>query len=185
MMKPKIQGTKVVFGPCRLSYAHLLEKYVPKDNAGQGKYMTSVLIPKDEKETIKAIEAAIEEAKKTGLTSKWGGKLPKKYDHPLRNGDDKEDNPEYAGHFYITAKTDSRPGIVNMKREPIVDEEEVYSGMWAYVSVNAFPYNTNGNGVSFSLHNVMKFKDDERFGGGRDTAENDFTDLDTEDDDDL
>lgn len=187
MMTPKVQGTKVVFGPVRLSYCHLFERYVPEGtDAADAKYMTSALIPKEEKETIKAIEAAIEAAKKDGLNSKWGGKLPKKLDHPLRDGDDKEAHPEYDGHYYITAKTSSRPGIVDMKKEPIVDEEEVYSGMWAYISVSAYAYGKNGNnGVSFFLNNVMKFKDDERFGGGRDTAENDFADLDIEDDDDL
>ncbi len=65
MITPKIiSETKVVFGPCRLSYTHVFNKYAPDGNAEDGKYMTNVLIPKSEKETIKAVQTAIEAAKK-------------------------------------------------------------------------------------------------------------------------
>ena len=29
MITPKVNDTKVVFGPCRLSYTHVFQKYVP------------------------------------------------------------------------------------------------------------------------------------------------------------
>ena len=171
MIEPIVKGTKVVFGPCRLSYTHLFSKYV--------------LIPKKEKATIKAIEAAIEAAKKEAITAKWGGKEPKKIDLPLRDGDDKEDDAVYENMFYVNAKASTRPGIVDKNKAPIVDEDEIYSGVWAYVSVTFYGYDVNGNrGIACGLNNIMKFKDDERF-GGRASAENDFADLDTEDDDDL
>lgn len=176
----------MVFGPCRLSYTHLFTKYAPDGDAENGKYMTNVLIPKDEKETVKAIQSAIEAAKKAGIVSKWDGKEPKKLDLPLRDGDtDKEDDEIYADNFFVNAKSSTRPGIVDKKRVPIVDEDEVYSGMWAVISVTFFPYNVSGNkGVACGLNNVMKFKDDERL-GGRASAESDFGDLDMEDDEDL
>lgn len=78
MITPIVKDTKVVFGPVRLSYTHVFNKFVPDGDASNGKYMTNVLIPKDEKETIKAIQQAIETAKKAGIVSKWGGKEPKK-----------------------------------------------------------------------------------------------------------
>ena len=58
----KNEGKTVVFGPCRLSYTHLFSKYSPDGDPDNGKYMTNVLIPKDEKETVKALKAAIEAA---------------------------------------------------------------------------------------------------------------------------
>lgn len=77
MKDPKIVNeTKVVFGPCRLSFTHVFNKYSP-NGEGEGKYMTNVLIPKSEKKTIKALDQAIEAAKKAGVVSKWGGKEPK------------------------------------------------------------------------------------------------------------
>lgn len=184
MIKPKVTDTKVVFGPCRLSYTHVFNKYNPDGDTADGKYMTNVLIPKGEKETIKALEDAIEAAKKAGIVSKWGGKEPKKLDMPLRDGDEKDDE-NYDGHLFVNAKSGTRPGIVDKNRVPIVDEEEVYSGVWAIVSVSFFAYDKNGNkGVACGLNNIMKFKDDEHF-GGRVSAESDFADIDAEDDEDL
>ena len=46
MIEPKVKDTKVVFGPCRLSYTHVFNKYTPDGDASTGKYMTNVLIPK-------------------------------------------------------------------------------------------------------------------------------------------
>lgn len=182
----KNEGRTVVFGPCRLSYTHLFSKYSPDGDPDNGKYMTSVLIPKDEKETVKALKDAIEAAKRTGMVSKWGGKEPKKLDLPLRDGDtDKEDDDVYANHFFINAKATTRPGVIDRDKSPIVDEEEMYSGVWAVVSVTFFPYDVSGNrGVAVGLNNVMKFKDGERL-GGRSSAESDFAEIDMEDDEDL
>ncbi len=187
MIDPKIVNeTKVVFGPCRLSFTHVFQKYSP-DGTGEGKYMTNVLIPKSEKKTVKALEDAIEAAKKAAITSKWGGREPKKIDQPLRDGDDKDDEV-YADHFYLNAKCNTRPGVVDRKGTPIVDEEEVYSGVWAMVSVTFYGYDVSGNrGIACGLNNIMKYKDDDRL-GGRVSAAADFggiTEIDDEEDDDL
>lgn len=186
MIEPKvINETKVVFGPCRLSYTHVFEKYSPDGN-GEGKYMTNVLVPKSEKKTVEAINGAIEAARKAGVVAKWGGKEPKKIDLPLRDGDDRDDEV-YAGHFYLNAKSNTRPGVVDRKKVPITDEEEVYSGVWAVMSVTFYAYDVSGNrGVACGLNNIMKFKDDDHL-GGRVSAESDFCgmDFDDEDDDDL
>jgi len=183
-MKDPIQmGTKVIFGPCRLSYTHLFEKYTP-EGGGEGKYMTNVLIPKSEKKTVAALEKAIDEAKKAGIVGKWGGKEPKKLELPLHDGNDKEDEA-YDDCYYVNAKCSTRPGIVDRNKAAITDEEEIYSGVWAYVSVTFFAYDVNGNkGIACGLNNVMKFKDDERL-GGRVSAEADFADIDDDDDDDM
>ncbi len=60
MIKPIVKETKVVFGPCRLSYTHVFNRYNPDGPEAEGKFMTNVLIPKSEKETIKAIQNAID-----------------------------------------------------------------------------------------------------------------------------
>lgn len=184
MITPKVTETKVVFGPCRLSYTHVFNKYNPDGDAADGKFMTVVLIPKTEKQTIKALEQAVEAATKSGITSKWGGREPKKLQLPLRDGEEKDDE-NFSGHMFINAKSSTRPGIVDKNKAPIVDEEEIYSGVWAIVSVTFYAYDTNGNrGIACGLNNIMKFKDDEHL-GGRVSAESDFADIDMEEDDDL
>lgn len=185
MITPTIKDTKVVFGPCRLSYTHVFTKYAPDGDTDNGKYMTNVLIPKSEKQTVKALQQAIEAAKKAGIVSKWGGKEPKNLEMPLRDGDTDKDDEVYEGCYFLNAKSSTRPGICDKNKAPIVDEEEIYSGVYAYVSVSFYPYDKNGNrGVACGLNNIMKFKDGERL-GGRTSAENDFADIDAEDDEDL
>lgn len=171
MITPKVNESRVVFGPCRLSYTHLMSRYAP--DGGDGKYMTNVLIPKTEKETIKAIQQAISAAKQSAIVSKWNGKEPKKIDLPLRDGDEKDDEM-YAGHYFLNAKSSRRPGVVDKQCNPIMDEDDVYSGMWAVLSVTFYGYDVSGNrGIACGLNHVMKFKDDEHL-GGRSSAESDF-----------
>lgn len=65
--------TKVVTGTVRLSYANVWE---PKSiNGGAEKYSVSVIISKDDKKTIDAINAAVDAAIEEGL-AKFGGKKP-------------------------------------------------------------------------------------------------------------
>ena len=184
MITPKVNDTKVVFGPCKLSYTHVFNKYSSDGADEKGKYQTNVLIPKNEKETVKALQAAIEAAKKAAIVSKWGGKEPKKLEMPLHDGDDKDDEI-YEDMWYVNAKCNTRPGIVDKDMNPITDEEEIYSGVWCYVSVSFFGYDVNGNrGIACGLNHLMKFKDDYKL-GGRESVESDFGDLDFDDDDDL
>ena len=64
--------TKVITGVnTRLSYFHGWEPV--SVNGGAEKYSVSVLIPKNDKETINAINAAIDAAIEEGI-SKFGGK---------------------------------------------------------------------------------------------------------------
>lgn len=183
MITPKVTDTKVVIGPCRLSYTHVFEKHSFDGDEKNAKYSTSILIPKKETETVNAINAAIEAAKKAAIT-KLGGKCPKNFSTPLMDGDERDDEV-YHGHWYLNAKCSTRPGIVDRNKAPIVDEEEIYSGVWTIVSVTFFGFDVNVNkGVACGLNNIMKFKDDEKL-GGRVSAECDFADIDNEDDEDL
>lgn len=176
------QDTKVVTGEVRLSYVHLFEKYA--QNEGQDpKYSCVILVPKKDRATIKAIREAQRAALENGKTSKFGGKVPSNWKNTFRDGDeddavDHERNPEYAGHMFMTVSATQQPGIVDRSVQPILDSREVYSGMYARVSINAFPFNTQGNkGVSFGLNHVQKLRDGEPL-GGRSRAEDDFEELD-------
>ena len=61
----KQNNTKVVTGIVRLSYANVWE---PKSiNGGDPKYSCSIIIPKSDKETVDAINAAIDCAIKEGM----------------------------------------------------------------------------------------------------------------------
>lgn len=166
-MQPKsITPTKLCIGPFRLSYAYLTHKF--ESGVGEPKYMANVLIPKTDKASLEAIKKAIKAATEDGLKSKWGGKMPRRLDSPLRDGDEKEPAAaEYEGMYYMNPKSSKRPPVVGKDKTPIVDDEDIYSGMWANVIVSFWPYSASGNnGIGVGLEAVQKVKDDEHFGGG-------------------
>ena len=56
-------------------------------------------------------------------------------------------------------------------------EDELYSGCYGAVTVNLFPYSSNGNvGVGVGLNNIIKTEDGEKLSGGR-SADADFGDM--------
>lgn len=167
--------TKVVTGRVRLSYVHLFEKFAVNDGDDE-KYSTMILIPKSDTKTMSALRAAEKAAAEAGKASKFGGKIPSNLASIIRDGDEfAEDYPERGGHWFMTvSNARQKPGVVDEDVNPILDQSEVYSGCYARVSLNAFPYNTKGNkGVSFGLNHVQKLGDGEPLGGFT-RAEDDF-----------
>lgn len=180
--------TKVITGKVRLSYCHLFEAYSPDPAKQKPKFSTAILIPKSDKLTLKKLREAQKNALANGIATHFGGKPLKNPVDTIHDGDedaDLERNPEYAGHWYLTVSAVTRPGMVDQAMNPITDSTELYSGCYARVSLNAFPFNTQGNkGVSFGLNNVQKMGDGIPL-GGRSRAEDDFEELDDEEDDDI
>lgn len=180
MIKASRKGTKVVTGEVRLSYAHIWEQSAIEGN--EPKYSVSVIVSKNDKETLRAIKEAVEEAKETGK-GKWNGKIPAVLKTPLRDGDvERPDDEAYAGCYFFNASSKNKPGIVDENVQPILDQSEVYSGCYARVSVNFYAYNANGNkGVAAGLGNIQKIKDGDSLGGAT-RAEDDFEAVEHEED---
>jgi hypothetical protein len=171
--------TKVIV-PCRFSYLHCWEP--DSVNGGDPKYSVSAIIDKKDTKTINAIKAAIEQAKKAS-DSKWGGKVPANMKLPLRDGDiDRPDDEAYAGCYFFNANSRQAPQVVDAKVQPILDQNEVYSGCYGKISVTFYGYNSNGNrGIAAGLGNIQKLRDGESL-GGRSNAADDFQ---TEEDEDF
>ena len=167
--------TKIVTGLVRFSYMHVLEPYA--HNEGEDpKYSMSVLIKEDDKATLKKIDSAIKAAIEEGK-EKHGWKSTKTLKLPLRDGEEREENEEYLGMKFLNASSKRRPQIVDASLNPIIDEDEIYSGAWGRVSLNFYPFQVSGNkGVAVGLNNIQKLKDDDRLGGSAASAEEDFDD---------
>ena len=179
-------ATKVVTGLVRFSYVNIFRSRSFREGQ-DAKYSICLLIPKSDKATIKKLKAAIQEATDEGVSSKWGGKLPKNLKSPLRDGDDEraDEAPEYEGMYFINANSNNKPGIVDKDLNEILDPDEVYSGCWGRASINFFAYDSNGNkGIGAGLNNIQKVKDGEHLGASRASAEDDFGDGFKSDDDD-
>lgn len=178
----KINPTKVVTSVVRLSYANVWE---PKSiNGGVEKYSVSLIIPKSDIKTLTAIQKAIDAAIEEGR-GKFGGKIPNKsaLKLPLRDGDiDRPDDEAYANCYFVNANSSTAPEIVDKARDPILNRSEVYSGVYARVSINFYAFNSNGNrGIACGLGNIQKVRDGEPLGGKTSAADDFASDYDGDD----
>ena len=178
----RINPTKVVTSVVRLSYANVWE---PKSiNGGAEKYSVSLIIPKSDIKTLTAIQKAIDVAIEEGR-GKFGGKIPNKsaLKLPLRDGDiDRPDDEAYANCYFVNANSSTAPEIVDKARDPILNRSEVYSGVYARVSINFYAFNSNGNrGIACGLGNIQKVRDGEPLGGKTSAADDFASDYDGDD----
>lgn len=168
-----MENTNVTTGEVRLSYVHLFKPYSAV--AGQEeKYSCTVLVPKTDTDTMARISAAIEAAKQKGIAEKWNGQCPPYIPTPINDGDGARPSdgmpygPECKGHwvFNASAKADYPPEIVDANGNSIINQSEIYSGIYAYVNVNFFPYSFGGKkGIGCGLGPVMKRRDGESLAG--------------------
>ncbi len=164
--------TRFTTGKARLTYAFLWTPRSASEEDGSQKgerYSTCILIPKNDQQTIERFHIALQHAvalgQKKGL---WGATLPSNFKFPLRDGDAEcaEKGEEYAGHWFLNASAVRRPQIVDINRNDIWEESDVYSGCYARVCINLFPFSQRGNrGIGCGLEAVQKICDGEALGG--------------------
>jgi hypothetical protein len=163
-LKPKtMSDTKITTGLVRLSFVNVWE--AKADQKGKMFYSICAMVPKKDTATIKAIGAAVEAAK----VAKWGFKVPKGLKLPLRDGDaDEEDKgEEFAGMMFFNCKSKNKVGLIDSKRQEVLEEDRIYSGVWGKVNVNFYGYEVEGSkGVAVGLNAVQRLKDDDKLGGG-------------------
>ena len=182
-----LNGTRVTVRG-RLSYVHVFKPHAATPGAEE-KFSTTILVPKTDVETKQKIDAAIKAATELGVSEKWNGVKPPTVPNPIWDGDGVKQNgeqfgPECKGHWVYTAsaKAEYPPQVVDRRVQPILDQSEIYSGCYANVAVNFFPYLFAGKkGIGAGLGNIQKIKDGESLAGTR-TAEQDFAVVDDEDD---
>ena len=165
-------SAKLISPEFRGSFVSLAQpRGIKGDPASIPKYQITIALPKDDPFWAKA-ESLVEATAKEKF-----GKIPAKLKSPIKDGDESGyDNLE--GMLIAGASNSRRPGIVDAQLQPIIDGDELYSGAWFRASIRAYAWShvTGGKGVSFSLDNVMKIKDDEAFDGSA-SAETDFADF--------
>lgn len=161
--------TRVLTGEVRLSYVNLVEPRANNnDPNGIPKYSVTLLIPKTDEAVKRNIDASIETAAKEAQSKMWGGVRPPVMPVPIHDGDGVRDNgtpysAECKGHWVLTASTKNKPQVVH--QSDINTEllpQDIYSGMYARVTVNFFAYSRSGKkGIGCGLGNVMKTREGE------------------------
>lgn len=169
----------------RFSYVNLeVAKCAP--GSTEAKFGMSVIIPKSNKKTLKALGVAIKAAVELGKQKH--GKVfenEKKLKFPLRDGDDEREDEAYKDSFFLNANAKNRPGMVDRKVQPILDPKEIKSGDWGNVSLNFYPFSVNGNsGIAVGLNHVQKVKDGEPL-GSQTNASDEFEEVEFDDDENI
>lgn len=170
--RSNLNDRQVATGEVRLSYVNLFEARKFKETDAEGKYSVTILIDKNTesgKRTIAAIEQAIKNAVVHGKDKHFGGRIPEKFSHTLKDGDTEVDdmgdlkskkNPEYAGHMYMRLSSKFAPKVLDANRQEIINPLDVYSGMYGRVSLTTFAYSGDGKrGISAVLNNVQILRD--------------------------
>lgn len=170
--------TNVTTGKVRMSYVHLFKPYAFQPGQEE-KYGVTVLVPKTDTDTMARINSAIEAAIQKGVQDKWSGVRPPVIQTPVCDGDGVRPSdgmpygPECKGCWVFTpsAKTDYPPQVVDAGVNPVINQSEIYSGIYGRVNVSFFPYAFGGKkGIGCGLNSVQKLEDGEPLGGSAPTA---------------
>lgn len=171
--------SKIVLKDVRLSFPSLFttELYNGVDT---GKYAASFLVDKNSdqgKKLAKAVQAVAEE--------KFGKPLPKKIEYCLKDGDEVEYDG-YEGMWAIKANTKKRPVVIDRKKTPIAENDDVvYPGCYVNASIEVYAMDNQwGKRIGCQLNGVQFVRDGDAFGSGSTSAMGDFDELDDGMDDD-
>ncbi len=175
-------ATKVLTGEVRLSYANLTAPRAAQQG-GDPKYGVTLLIPKTDTATYQDIVQSIEAAAQDAQGKLWNNVRPPVLPQPLHDGDGVRENgtpygPECKGHWVMTASTKNKPQVAHQSNIGTdLAPQDIYSGMYARVTVNFFGYlNAGKKGVGCGLGNVMKTREGEALAGGA-SADVDFAGI--------
>lgn len=169
--KPRVTLTT---GIGTFSFPRVFRETAEKQKDGTLKYDIQFLIPKTDRETCRAIAAAVKEVGEDAFGANW-----KSARNPLRDGDAErkmlcedgstreEKYPERLGHYFINARSTKPVGVFDRERNLIVDSDRLYGGSKGRLSISFFSYNREGNaGIGVGLEGVQFIADGEPLGGG-------------------
>ena len=162
---------KVMTPKFRVSFPYVFRPAKPMKQGDQEKYSITMLFQKGE--DLSVLKKAATEV----LTEKFGAdqsKWPKGMRNPFKDQGEKEYEGYEPGAIFIRASSFQRPGLVDQKKNDIIEDRDFYPGCYARATVRPFWYDKLGNkGISFGLQNVQKITDGDPL-GGRTKATDDF-----------
>ncbi len=193
MAGKKLSGVKVTTPKFRVNWPHVLTPQDPRPGDAANKkpqYSVQMLFDKEAMATPEF--AKVKAALLAAGVEAWGadrklwpvlkstpfkdqGTALKKRD----NGEEYLPDGYTKGCIMLSAHSNQQPGLIDGKKNKILDESEFYSGCYARAVVVFKAYNFLGEGLTCYLQHVQKISD----GGslsGRTTAEDSFSPLEDE-----
>jgi len=170
----------------RISFPDLFEAK-SFDGEQEPKYGAQFLVEKEGENYEKIMEAM-----KSASSEKWGKAaekamttLQKQGKTFLNDGDEKEYDG-YEGMFYISAKSKTRPTVIDKDKTPLDSTDgKPYSGCYVNAAVEVWAQDNKwGKRINCQLRGVQFFADGEPLSGGRPASVDEFDAFETEDDED-
>lgn len=169
----------------RLAFPQLDE---PKQFQGQGKarYDATALIPKEDKDTL----AAVEKAMRAAAVAKWGEAKADQAVKGLKaggkvafqDGDSKADWDGFTDHMYIGAhaQKSSPPTLVDAARNALPrDTSVIYAGCYCVFNLEFWAQDNDfGKRINCTVRGVQFYKDGDSFGAGAPASEDEFEAID-------
>lgn len=150
---------KCVTGRVRLVYIGGLKEKTAPVGSDRLRYNVNVLIDKGDTISLTELERAFKEAVADGKEKLWKNRLPAglKFENFLRDRSEESDQEFWEGNWSIVPKSLYEPAIIDRENNRIkADNEKVYDGMYARVSMSLYPYSheSGGKGVGVQLNSV-------------------------------
>lgn len=164
----------------RLAFPALFEA---KTVNGEGEPAFSAVFLIDPADSqVKAINAAIDAvaAEKFGVKAAAILKAMRTADKTcLHNGDSKADYAGFPGSLFISARSKTRPLVLNADKTPLTAADgKPYAGCYVNASVDLWAQDNNyGKRVNAQLRGVQFLKDGDAFAGGGAASEDEFDDV--------
>lgn len=171
---------KVKLSNVRLAFPQLF-KATNVNGEGDPSFSASfIMVPNHP--SLALIDAAIEQVAR----AKWGLKFEailkaaRTADKvAIHSGESKVDYAGYEGNFFISARSKTRPLVLDANRSPLVEEDgRPYAGCYVNAIVEIWAQDNNyGKRINASLSAVQFHRDGEAFAGGAAASQEDFDDV--------
>jgi hypothetical protein len=164
----------------RLAFPELYKAKAFKD--GAPKFSASLLVDKNDKTQIAAINAEIAKVAEAKWADKAGAILKglnangKTF---FRDGDLKSEYDGFSGTMSISASSDKRPLLLDANKAVLSAEDgKFYGGCYVNAKIGIWAQdNDYGKRINAELLGVQFFRDGDSFGGGGTASVDDFEDL--------
>lgn len=154
------------------SYVFVLEPRA--DQQGKLYYSLALLVAKNREAELAPLRNLVQQVAVEKFGAKAGDLMKAgKIRNPIRDGDlEKPEDKNYKGVFFMSMKTNKKPGIIDAKKNEVFTDDDVYSGCLLRCSVNVYAYDTSGNkGVGLWLNNIQVLHKGTRLDGRKAATE--------------
>ena len=165
----------------RIAFADGVHQAKAFNGEGAATYGASFIFEPDHPAVAQCKEA-IEAVGKEKWGAKWAAvqkELTAKDRTFLHDGDGKANLAGFSGNMFISARSKTRPTVVDGQRNPLtVDDGKPYSGSYVHVIIEVWPQdNSFGKRINCTLKGVQFVRDGEAFASGGAAREDEFEEI--------